>query len=170
MKIKLTLLLIFCIVGSLTIAAAAPQPKPDVWTAITALQDKVADLNAQINSITKVKPSTCPEGEFVKGVNETGSLICAPCCAQCNIVDRWTQIDYQGSPVSGVYIEIYSDNRIELYRDGQLLYFGTWSWICHNTFQAIWAGRTVDTVTMSSDCNIQTYISNAGERSVFVRT
>ena len=60
MNKKLVLLLILCLIGSFSIAAAAPQQKLDVWAAITTLQNTVADLQNQINNI-QLLPG--PQGE-----------------------------------------------------------------------------------------------------------
>jgi hypothetical protein len=90
---------------------------------------------------------------------------------RCSIIGKWTQLTYQGSPVSGVYIQLYSDNRIELYLNNQLHYWGTWEVITPDKYRYNWYGgqTATDTVTLSPDCKTMTAISGRGEISTLAR-
>lgn len=87
----------------------------------------------------------------------------------CSITGKWIQQDVAGY----VYIQIYSDKRIEIYLNNQLRSWGTWEVITSNQFRNTWTSGadagTGNTVTISSDCNTHEYVSFAGEHSTFVR-
>ena len=118
------------------------------------------------NPVTAVRKNWLPQSTCTSLVTQSPS---------CSIIGKWTEREYQGSPVSGVYLQISPSNTIELFLNGQLHNRGTWNWTSNNKFQVYWMGQTgqsssgIDTVTISSDCNTQTYISQRGERSIFVK-
>ena len=91
----------------------------------------------------------------------------------CSFVGKYTQTEYQGKPVSNVFIQLYPDNRIELYQNNKLLYAGNWALIGPNKIQENWTYGIVsggDIATLSPDCKTITDISSAGEHSTFVRS
>lgn len=89
---------------------------------------------------------------------------------QCPFTDiKWIQTEYQGSPVSGVYIVDNADGTTTLYLNDKPHYQGKWVETEPNQFKVEWIGRGIDTMTISSDCLTKTYITDKGERSVFVR-
>lgn len=93
---------------------------------------------------------------------------------KCNVIDaKWIETEYQGRPISGASIRIYSNNQIELFVNNQLTYTGTWTVIGPNHLEVKWYEngkyRGTDTVSISPDCNTQTYVSNIGEHSTWIR-
>lgn len=93
---------------------------------------------------------------------------------KCDIVGKWTQILAEETPVTGVYIQIYSDNRIEIYLNNQLRSWGTWNMITPNHFSFTWTGgvdisTNTHTFTVSPDCRTLSVLSFRGEHSTFVR-
>ena len=91
----------------------------------------------------------------------------------CNIIGKWIQTEYQGSPHSGGYLQFYSDNRVEIYAEGQLKSWGPYEVIAPNKIRHTWAGGVDigagDTITISTDCQTLDIISFRGEHSTFVR-
>ena len=89
----------------------------------------------------------------------------------CDIVGRWTQTEADGKPVTNVYIQIYPDNRIEIYLNNQLHNWGTWEKLTPNTIRSTWTGTATgtDTITISPDCRSLAVLSHRGEHATFVR-
>lgn len=92
----------------------------------------------------------------------------------CVIIGKWIQTKYENNPVTGVYIQIYSDNRIEIYLNNQLRSWGTYDIIALNQIRHTWTGGvdtgTGDTITMSPDCQTLDVVSFRDEHSTFIRT
>lgn len=90
----------------------------------------------------------------------------------CNIIGKWTQTEYQGKPVTDAYIQIYSDNRIEIYLNDQLRSWGTWEAISPDQFRSTWTGGRdsgTNKFTISPDCRTLEVLSASGEHSTFIK-
>ena len=87
----------------------------------------------------------------------------------CSITGKWIQQDVAGY----VYLQIYSDKRIEIYLSNQLRSWGTYDIIAPNQIRFTWSGGvdtgTGGTITVSSDCQSLDVLSFRGERSTFRR-
>jgi hypothetical protein len=93
---------------------------------------------------------------------------------KCDIVGRWTQTLAENTPVTGVYIQIYSDNRIEIYLNNQLRSWGTWWEVSPNQYSFTWTGGVdvspnTHTFSVSPDCRTFSVTSALGEHSTFVK-
>ncbi|MBP1927707.1 hypothetical protein J2741_000254 [Methanolinea mesophila] len=91
----------------------------------------------------------------------------------CNSIGKWTQTQYENTPVSGVYIQIFPDNRIEIYQNNQLRSWGPYEIIAPNKIRHTWTGGVDagagNTITISPDCQTLEIVSFRGEHSTFTR-
>lgn len=87
----------------------------------------------------------------------------------CNIAGKWIQQNVAGF----VYLQIYSDKRIEIYLSNQLRSWGTYDVIAPNQIRFTWSGGvdagTGATITASSDCQSLNVVSFRGEHAIFTR-
>lgn len=90
----------------------------------------------------------------------------------CNILGKWPQARSENTPVTDVYIQIYSDYRIEIYQYNQLRSWGTWEVIAPDQFRNTWTGGKdagTNTFTISPDCRTLAVVSFRGEHSTFIK-
>ncbi len=87
----------------------------------------------------------------------------------CNIAGKWIQQNVAGY----VYLQLYSDKRIEIYLSNELRSWGTYDVIAPNQIRHTWSGGVDtgagNTITVSSDCQSLDVVSFQGEHSTFTR-
>ncbi len=136
------------------------------------------DVDKTYNKVGKQNPDTiCSSNVIIQTtptqtpITSSYTTVSTPQSSllSCSISGKWIQQDVAGY----VYIQIYSDKRIEIYLNNQLRSWGTWEIITSNQFRNTWTGGadtgTGNTVTISSDCNTHECVSFRGEHSTFIR-
>lgn len=88
----------------------------------------------------------------------------------CTIIGKWVQQDVTGY----VYLQIFSDNRIEIYLNNQLRSWGSWEAIAPDQYHFVWtagedANPNVHTMAITPGCQTLKVVSFRGEHSTFAR-
>ena len=132
------------------------------------------------SAISSPKPDSLSEKNFpthqttVFTTTKTPLPTTSPPELSCNIAGKWIQTSYENTPVTGVFIQLYSDKRIEIYLNNQLRSWGGYEIIAPNKIRHTWSGGvdtgTGDIITISSDCQTLDVVSFRGEHSTFVKT
>lgn len=121
--------------------------------------------SATPQTITPVSQITITTSQTTIPATQTPEL-------SCNIIGKWPQARSENTPVTDVYIQIYSDHRIEIYQYNQLRSWGTWEVIAPDQFRNTWTGGKdvgTNTFTISPDCRTLAVISFRGEHSTFIK-
>lgn len=127
--------------------------------------------NEEGNSVTTVIPIiTSP----TQTPTQTPTTLHTISGQSCDINGKWIQTTAENTPVTGVYIQIYSDKRIEIYLNNQLRSWGNWEAVTPDQLRFIWTGGTdanpnAHTITVSPDCQSFNVLSFRGEHSTFRR-
>jgi len=88
----------------------------------------------------------------------------------CAITGKWVQQDVTGY----VYLQIFSDKRIEIYLNNQLRSSGSWEAIAPDQYHFVWtagedANPNIHTMALTPGCQTLEVVSFRGEHSTFAR-